>query len=92
MRVRIVAPAEYIGNIQKLAHERRATFKSMSYLDKERVELDYELPLAEIVLDVYDRIKSSTRGYAALARTRRSVVAASTTIHGTPIFRPVTRW
>ncbi len=66
VRVRIVAPEEYIGNIQKLAHDRRAVFKGMSYLDKERVELDYELPLAEIVLDFYDRIKSSTRGYAAM--------------------------
>ncbi len=66
VRVRIVSPAEYIGNVQKLAHDRRATFRGMSYLDKERVELDYELPLAEIVLDFYDRIKSSTRGYAAM--------------------------
>jgi GTP-binding protein LepA len=66
VRVRILAPAEYIGNIQKLAHDRRAVFKGMSYLDKDRVELDYELPLAEIVLDFYDRIKSSTRGYAAM--------------------------
>jgi GTP-binding protein LepA len=66
VRVRIVSPAEYIGNIQKLAHERRAIFKGMSYLDKERVEIDYELPLAEIVLDFYDKIKGSTRGYAAM--------------------------
>ena len=66
VRVRVVAPAEYIGNIQKLAHERRAVFRGMSYLDRERVELDYELPLAEIVLDFYDRIKSSTRGFAAM--------------------------
>ena len=66
VRVRIVAPAEYIGPIQKLAHDRRAVFSGMSYLDKERVELDYELPLAEIVFDFYDRIKSSTRGYAAM--------------------------
>ena len=66
VRVRIVSPAEYIGNIQKLAHERRAIFRGMSYLDKERVEIDYELPLAEIVLDFYDKIKGSTRGYAAM--------------------------
>ena len=66
VKVRIVAPAEYIGNIQKLAHDRRAVFGGMNYLDKERVELEYELPLAEIVLDFYDKIKSSTRGYAAM--------------------------
>ena len=62
---RIVCPSEYIGNVQKLTHERRGAFKGMQYLDQERVELTYELPLAEIVLDFYDRLKSGTRGYAA---------------------------
>ena len=62
---RIVCPAEYIGNVQKLAHERRGVFKGMHYPDRERVEIEYELPLAEIVLDFYDRLKSGTRGYAA---------------------------
>jgi GTP-binding protein LepA len=63
---RILCPAEYIGNVQKLCHERRGTFKGMNYLDPQRVELDFELPLSEIVLDFYDRLKSGTRGYAAL--------------------------
>ena len=62
---RIVCPAEYIGNVQKLAHDRRGVFRGMQYLDKERVEIEYELPLAEIVLDFYDRLKGGTRGYAA---------------------------
>jgi GTP-binding protein LepA len=66
VRARIVCPAEYIGNVQKLCHERRGVFRGMSYLDTERVELDFELPLSEIVLDFYDRLKSGTRGYAAL--------------------------
>ncbi len=66
VKVRIMAPAEYIGNVQRLAHDRRGVFKAMRYLDRERVELDYELPLAEIVLDFYDRLKSGTRGYAAM--------------------------
>ncbi|MEK9500607.1 translation elongation factor 4 [Gemmatimonadota bacterium DH-20] len=66
VRVRIMVPSEYIGNVQKLAHERRGIFNGMQYLDRERVELDYELPLAEIVLDFYDRLKSGTRGYAAM--------------------------
>ncbi|MGD2068299.1 MAG: translation elongation factor 4 [Gemmatimonadota bacterium] len=66
MNVRIVCPAEYIGNVQKLAHDRRGVFKHMEYLDPERVEIDYELPLAEIVLDFYDRLKSGTRGFAAM--------------------------
>lgn len=66
VRARIVCPSEYIGNVQKLCHERRGTFVEMHYLDPTRVEFVYELPLAEIVLDFYDRLKSSTRGYASL--------------------------
>lgn len=63
---RILCPAEYIGNVHKLCHERRGIFRGMSYPDPQRVELDFELPLSEIVLDFYDRLKSGTRGYASL--------------------------
>ncbi len=63
---RIMTPADYIGNVQKLCHERRGVFRGMTYLDPRRVEMDYELPLAEIVLDFYGRLKGGTRGYAAL--------------------------
>jgi GTP-binding protein LepA len=66
VRARILCPAEYIGNIQKLCHDRRGVFKSMQYVDKQRVEMDFELPLAEIVLDFYDKLKGGTRGYATL--------------------------
>ncbi len=66
VRARIVCPSEYIGNVQKLCHERRGTYVGMHYLDPTRVEFTYELPLAEIVLDFYDKLKSSTRGYASL--------------------------
>jgi GTP-binding protein LepA len=66
VRARILCPSEYIGNVQKLCHDRRGVFKGMSYLDPQRVEIDFELPLSEIVLDFYDRLKGSTRGYAAL--------------------------
>ncbi|HEV2736094.1 MAG TPA: elongation factor 4, partial [Longimicrobiaceae bacterium] len=66
VRARIMCPAEYIGGVQKLCHERRGDFRGMSYPDPQRVELSYDLPLAEIVLDFYDRLKSSTRGYASL--------------------------
>ncbi len=66
VKARIVCPSEYIGNVQKLCHDRRGLFRGMHYLDPKRVELDYELPLAEIVLDFYDRLKSGTRGYAGL--------------------------
>jgi GTP-binding protein LepA len=66
VKARIMCPSEYIGNVQKLAHERRGVFLGMQYLDPQRVEIDFELPLAEIVLDFYDRLKSGTRGYASL--------------------------
>ncbi|HSW28267.1 MAG TPA: translation elongation factor 4 [Longimicrobiales bacterium] len=66
VKAHIVCPAEFIGNVQKLCHERRGVFKGMHYLDPQRVEINFELPLSEIVLDFYDRLKGSTRGYAAL--------------------------
>jgi GTP-binding protein LepA len=66
VRARILCPSEYIGNVQKLCHDRRGVFRHMHYLDPQRVELDFELPLSEIVLDFYDKLKGSTRGYAAL--------------------------
>jgi GTP-binding protein LepA len=66
VRARVMTPADYIGAVQKLCHERRGEFKGMTYPDPQRVELTYDLPLAEIVLDFYDRLKSATRGYASL--------------------------
>jgi len=66
VKARVMCPSEYIGNVQKLAHDRRGIFLGMQYLDPQRVELEFELPLAEIVLDFYDRLKSGTRGYASL--------------------------
>ena len=66
VRARIMCPAEYIGNVQKLVHDRRGEYVHMHYLDPARVEFLYEIPLAEIVLDFYDRLKSGTRGYASL--------------------------
>jgi GTP-binding protein LepA len=66
VKARIVVPAEYIGAVQKLCHERRGEYRGMHYLDPTRVEFLYELPLAEIVLDFYDKLKGSTRGYASL--------------------------
>ncbi len=65
VHARIVVPTDYIGGVQKLCHERRGEFRGMSYLDPTRVEFTYDLPLAEIVLDFYDRLKSATRGYAS---------------------------
>ncbi len=66
VRIRIVSPAEYIGAVQRLCHERRGEYVNLHYLDPARVEITYEMPLAEIVLDFYDRLKSVSRGYASL--------------------------
>ncbi|MEW5762119.1 MAG: translation elongation factor 4 [Bacillota bacterium] len=62
----IVLPADYIGTVMELCRERRGTFKNMEYLSPQRVVLTYELPLAEIIYDFFDRLKSGTRGYASL--------------------------
>ena len=62
----ILCPAEYIGAVMQLCEKRRGTLQRMDYLTQERVELRYTLPLAEIIVDFFDRLKSSTRGYASL--------------------------
>src|SRR5438552_264862 len=66
IRASILAPKEYIGQIMELCQERRGTHAGMHYLSSERVQLTYDLPLAEIVLDFFDQLKSRTRGYASL--------------------------
>ena len=62
----IVAPKEHIGAIMELCQERRGTHNGMHFLSAERVQLSYDLPLVEIVLDFFDQLKSRTRGYASL--------------------------
>jgi GTP-binding protein LepA len=66
IRARVTVPSEYIGSIMQLGQERRGAYIGMRYLDTTRVELDWELPLAEIILDFYDRLKTVTRGYASM--------------------------
>ena len=61
----IYSPSEYVGNIMELCQERRGVFKDMKYLDTDRVDIHYELPLNEIVYDFFDAFKSRTRGYAS---------------------------
>jgi GTP-binding protein LepA len=77
--VTMLAPAEYVGTLMDLAQSRRGEMNKMEYLSEDRVELVYDLPLAEIVLDFFDQLKSRTRGYASLdyepAGYRRSDLA-----------------
>ncbi|NLM62583.1 MAG: elongation factor 4 [Clostridiales bacterium] len=63
---KILVPSGYTGNIMELCQERRGIFKDMKYIDTDRVELHYELPLNEIIYDFFDALKSRTRGYASL--------------------------
>ncbi|MDQ6835546.1 MAG: translation elongation factor 4 [Actinomycetota bacterium] len=66
IRASILTPKEYVGQIMELCQERRGEHAGMHYLSAERVQLTYDLPLAEIVLDFFDQLKSRTRGYASL--------------------------
>ena len=66
VKARIFAPSEYIGGIMNLGQERRGVYGGMQYLDPTRVEFDWEFPLAEIILDFYDKLKTISRGYASL--------------------------
>ena len=66
IRASILTPKEYIGQIMELCQERRGDHSGLHYLSSERVQLTYDLPLAEIVLDFFDQLKSRTRGYASL--------------------------
>ena len=61
----IYTPEEFVGNLMELCQERRGVFKNMSYLDETRVDLQYDLPLGEIVYDFFDSIKSRSKGYAS---------------------------
>ncbi len=66
IKARITTPTDYIGAIMQLGQERRGEYLGMQYLDPTRVELDWEFPLAEIILDFYDRLKTVTRGYGTM--------------------------
>ena len=66
IRATILTPKEHVGAVMELCQERRGTHVDMTFLSQERVQLHYDLPLAEIVLDFFDQLKSRTRGYASL--------------------------
>jgi GTP-binding protein LepA len=65
IKASIIVPKEFVGAVMELNNDRRGSFDHLEYLSEERVHLTYELPLAEIVLDYYDQLKSRTRGYAS---------------------------
>jgi GTP-binding protein LepA len=65
IRASIITPAIYLGNLMNLCLEKRGEQKGLNYLDEKRVELVYEMPLAEVLFDFYDRLKSGSRGYAS---------------------------
>jgi GTP-binding protein LepA len=90
VRTRITAPADYIGAVMALGQERRGEYLGMHYLDPTRVQLDWEFPLAEIILDFFDRLKTATRGYATMdyepSRYRPSdLVKLDMLINGDPV-------
>lgn len=66
VKVNIITPSNCIGGIMDLVQERRGSFKNMEYIDEKIIKLDYELPLNEIILDFYDKLKSISSGYASL--------------------------
>jgi GTP-binding protein LepA len=66
VKARIFVPADYIGGVMNLGQERRGVYQGMHYLDPTRVEFHWEFPLAEIILDFYDKLKTISRGYASL--------------------------
>ena len=66
VNINVFTPAQYIGSIMELCQERRGTYKDTKYLDADRVELRYSIPLNEIIYDFFDALKSRTRGYASL--------------------------
>jgi len=90
VKARIMAPSDYIGPIMTLGTERRGVYRNMTYLDQSRVEFDWEFPLAEIILDFFDRLKTISRGYASLdyemLEYRRSdLVKLDMLINGDPV-------
>ena len=65
VKSQIVVPSEYLGNIMKLAMDKRGIYKNTTYIDPTRADVEFEFPLSEIIFDFYDKLKSTTRGYAS---------------------------
>jgi len=90
VRATVLAPAEYIGAIMELCQGRRGTLLGMDYLSADRVEIRYTMPLAEIIFDFFDQLKSRTRGYASLdyepdGEQEASLVKVDILLQGQPV-------
>jgi len=90
VKATILTPSEYIGPVMELAQERRGQMHNMDYLSEDRVELRYTLPLAEIVFDFFDQLKSKTRGYASFdyepsGEQVADLVKVDILLHGDPV-------
>jgi GTP-binding protein LepA len=90
MQISVFTPTRYIGTIMDLVTNKRGTFETMEYLDPQRVQLKYRIPLAEIVIDFYDQLKSRTQGYASLdyalaGYQEGDLVKLDVLVNGTPV-------
>ncbi len=65
VKAQIVCPSEYVGNIMKLGMDKRGVYKNTTYIDPTRADIQFDFPLSEIIFDFYDKLKSTTRGYAS---------------------------
>jgi GTP-binding protein LepA len=90
VRSTIILPSEFVGTVMELCQQRRGTLIGMDYLSEDRVEMRYTLPLAEIVFDFFDQLKSKTRGYASLdyelvGEQEADLVKVDILLHGDPV-------
>jgi GTP-binding protein LepA len=90
VKATIILPSEFVGTVMELCQQRRGTLLGMDYLSEDRVELRYTLPLAEIVFDFFDQLKSRTRGYASLdyeltGEQDADLVKVDILLHGDPV-------
>ena len=90
VRATVILPSEFVGTIMELCQARRGTLLGMDYLSEDRVEMRYTLPLAEIVFDFFDQLKSRTRGYASLdyetnGEQEADLVKVDILLHGDPV-------
>ena len=90
VRATVILPSEFVGTVMELCQARRGTLLGMDYLSEDRVEMRYTLPLAEIVFDFFDQLKSRTRGYASLdyetnGEQEADLVKVDILLHGDPV-------